>query len=339
MKITKTKLAAASFGAALTSLYAAPDLCADDGVDTNPDVGIVSFAFDGVVPRNTEPMAGYYTAGVQAGAMGLGTYGPNIVFTFFNNDQYGFGVAVPGASSLVSGTALMPGAAFCGGLDGDGNPIPGLIRELPGPTLPALLSVEGTGVQTVGFLIGGGIGYFRVDLGDGTGDVMVLDAQIALSAADGTNDFTITIPPLPDGGPEILLGDVNTDGVVDFLDISPFIVVLSGGGFQDEADIDQNGVVDFLDISPFIQILSGASSLQVSWSDSTGKALERFAAGNELIEQQIQAVEVKLQQEFNTAVAQANRSAVDSGSASLGLAALAMGAAGLRRRRKAATAA
>ena len=56
----------------------------------------------------------------------------------------------------------------------------------------------------------------------------------------------------------ILLGDVSGDGVVDFLDISPFITVLATGVFQEEADIDGNGVVDFLDISPFIAILSGA---------------------------------------------------------------------------------
>ena len=53
-----------------------------------------------------------------------------------------------------------------------------------------------------------------------------------------------------------LLGDVNRDGVVDFLDISPFIVLLSTQEFQAEADIDGNGVVDFLDISPFIIIIS-----------------------------------------------------------------------------------
>ena len=53
-----------------------------------------------------------------------------------------------------------------------------------------------------------------------------------------------------------LLGDVNMDGVVDFLDISPFITVLATGGFQEEADIDGNGSVDFLDISGFILILS-----------------------------------------------------------------------------------
>ena len=56
----------------------------------------------------------------------------------------------------------------------------------------------------------------------------------------------------------VLLGDVNLDGVVDFLDISPFISILSNTGFQAEADIDQSGVVDFLDISPFIGILSGS---------------------------------------------------------------------------------
>ncbi len=54
----------------------------------------------------------------------------------------------------------------------------------------------------------------------------------------------------------VLLGDVNRDEVVDFLDISPFIAVLSAGELQEEADIDRNGFVDFLDISPFIAILS-----------------------------------------------------------------------------------
>ena len=54
----------------------------------------------------------------------------------------------------------------------------------------------------------------------------------------------------------VLHGDVNLDGVVDFLDISPFILVLATGEFQIEADCDGNGVVDFLDISPFILALS-----------------------------------------------------------------------------------
>ena len=55
----------------------------------------------------------------------------------------------------------------------------------------------------------------------------------------------------------VLLGDINLDGAVDFLDIAPFISVLAVAGFQAEADIDQNGVVDFLDITPLIDILAG----------------------------------------------------------------------------------
>ena len=58
---------------------------------------------------------------------------------------------------------------------------------------------------------------------------------------------------------EFLLGDINLDGVVNFLDISPFIALLSGGGFLDQADINGDGEVNFLDISPFIGILSGQS--------------------------------------------------------------------------------
>ena len=53
-----------------------------------------------------------------------------------------------------------------------------------------------------------------------------------------------------------IFGDVNQDGTVDFLDITPFISLLSTGGFQVEADINQSGEVNFLDVAPFIGILS-----------------------------------------------------------------------------------
>ena len=53
-----------------------------------------------------------------------------------------------------------------------------------------------------------------------------------------------------------LLGDVNRDQSVNFLDISPFIAVLSEGGYLEEADINQDDAVNFLDISPFIALLS-----------------------------------------------------------------------------------
>ena len=145
---------------------------------------------------------------------------------------------------------------------------------------------------------------------------------------------TITIPG-GDDGPDVLRGDVNTDSMVDFRDIVPFISRLSNGEFQAEADLNDDGEVNFLDVVPFIQVLS-TGGMQVTWLDSTGKPLERFA-GNEVLDQQLQAMERKLQDEINTALAQANSSPVEPASASVGLAALALGAVGLRRRRKAAT--
>jgi hypothetical protein len=57
--------------------------------------------------------------------------------------------------------------------------------------------------------------------------------------------------------PDVLLGDVNLDGMVDFSDIQAFIAVLISGVFQAEADIDQSGTVDFMDIPGFIEILIG----------------------------------------------------------------------------------
>lgn len=53
-----------------------------------------------------------------------------------------------------------------------------------------------------------------------------------------------------------LLGDVNLDGLVSFLDIPSLIAVLQSGDFQAEADCNMDGVVNFFDISPFIEILN-----------------------------------------------------------------------------------
>ena len=87
-------------------------------------------------------------------------------------------------------------------------------------------------------------------------------AGIVLSASDVDGDsrsrFNFFSNPavLSINVGSILLGDVNMDGAVDFLDISPFIASLSAAGTQPEADINQDSVVDFLDISPFILLLA-----------------------------------------------------------------------------------
>jgi len=58
--------------------------------------------------------------------------------------------------------------------------------------------------------------------------------------------------------PVFVLGDVNQDGIVTFLDIDPLIQLLATGSFLEEADCNQDGEVNFLDIAPFIEILAGS---------------------------------------------------------------------------------
>ena len=80
------------------------------------------------------------------------------------------------------------------------------------------------------------------------------------SCQGGTLDLeSITITDVPVVKDTLLVGDVNCDMAVDFLDIGPFINLLSTGGFLDKADIDGSGAVDFLDIGPFIALLSSSS--------------------------------------------------------------------------------
>ena len=54
----------------------------------------------------------------------------------------------------------------------------------------------------------------------------------------------------------VLLGDVNLDGEVNLLDVTPFINVIATGQFQAEADINQDGVVNLLDAGPFVELLT-----------------------------------------------------------------------------------
>lgn len=53
-----------------------------------------------------------------------------------------------------------------------------------------------------------------------------------------------------------LLGDCNLDGVVNFLDIGPFIGFLTSGDYLEQADCNQDGIVNFSDIAPLLTILA-----------------------------------------------------------------------------------
>ena len=90
----------------------------------------------------------------------------------------------------------------------------------------------------------------------------VIAVQSFGGGADGTNsntgalfiDDTSIIGSLV--ASDVLKGDVDLSGTVNFLDINPFISVLSSDSFQAEADANCDDVVNFLDIQAFINILS-----------------------------------------------------------------------------------
>ena len=105
---------------------------------------------------------------------------------------------------------------------------------------------------------------FTVTLPDGSSTEDRTIASIVFSR-DGMNDagtlvfslnFTNDTQGIFIADFSVLLGDVNRDGVVNFLDIAPFVSVLSRREFQAEADINEDGEVNFLDIAPFIFFLA-----------------------------------------------------------------------------------
>ena len=52
-------------------------------------------------------------------------------------------------------------------------------------------------------------------------------------------------------------GDVNCDGVVNLLDVAPFVAAIQSGDGSPKADINVDGAVNLLDVSPFVDLLSG----------------------------------------------------------------------------------
>ena len=89
-------------------------------------------------------------------------------------------------------------------------------------------------------------------LADGSAFSFELDSDPTPSQFGFESGATLTVTLTS----QLLLGDANLDGVVNFLDISMFIRILCCGSYQAESDANKDGIVDFLDISPFVLLLS-----------------------------------------------------------------------------------
>ena len=106
------------------------------------------------------------------------------------------------------------------------------------------------------------IDWFTIDGGGGfsSGSGFELEGTIGqfdAGAIMSGGSFTLT-GGFQVGGEsaKVLLGDINCDGVINLLDVAPFIDAISTGTFSEKADVNQDGTVNLLDVAPFIDLLS-----------------------------------------------------------------------------------
>ena len=53
-----------------------------------------------------------------------------------------------------------------------------------------------------------------------------------------------------------ILGDINGDGDVNLLDVSPFVALITSSDFNPAGDFNMDGNVDLLDVAPFVELLT-----------------------------------------------------------------------------------
>ncbi len=128
------------------------------------------------------------------------------------------------------------------------------------------------GASTASILAGKPAGKVAVPV---TGDWQVYETiETVVESAEGefdvvlnfdevgsnTNTFLFNLNSLSVVSPvsDVLLGDCNLDGVVNFQDIPAMITILSTGVYVQEADCNEDGTVGFSDINSFIAILTSS---------------------------------------------------------------------------------
>ena len=152
----------------------------------------------------------------------------------------------------------------------DINPGEGLVFEFDVPVVITDLDFVSLDDGTVTVEIEGVGSFDFVDDPDNVSDDFLLPFGTSFIPAGANITISLSSPGLAQASVRIqeitvsteeiafLLGDANCDGEVNFLDINPFIALLSAGDFKAQADLNGDGAVTFLDIAPFIAALAGA---------------------------------------------------------------------------------
>ena len=150
----------------------------------------------------------------------------------FNNDEAIFATDTDGILQLIA-------------RDGD------LLDLSDDPTIPDVRQID-----QLGFIGSSGDGDGLASGFNNLGEV-AFQARFDRDSIRFNGDGIFVSSLVAEPKAEVLPGDVNRDGEVDFLDIAAFVSVITLGGDQAEADIDGNSVVDFEDIPLFVQLLVG----------------------------------------------------------------------------------
>ena len=158
MKITKTKLAAATFGAAMTSLYSAPELNAQVNIEF--DVNTIDFF---TLPGSQNLATPVQFLNVTSGSYAIPGV-DNAAIALFNDNPYGVGAFAnffTGFDGGIEGLAVVNAGDFFTGATTGYN---------------VTFDQNETGIRYIGFLAGGGVGWFSLDLGTSPTDELLIVA-------------------------------------------------------------------------------------------------------------------------------------------------------------------
>jgi hypothetical protein len=111
---------------------------------------------------------------------------------------------------------------------------------------------------------------------------------IQSSPNDPVNDFSlVTFTNIVGNDGETTsqppLGDVNLDGVVNGLDVDPFVDRLLNGPYQIEPDMNGDGFINGLDVDPFVEAVAGGGGAVVAGPQAVPEPATAALAGAGLL--------------------------------------------------------